>query len=206
MVHFFVHEMKGRIQVEKANGRRHTPFSAPVIEVGFSINSHRRLWEHRHHRNSNYLMNLAEAVFKYLFSEMFRLQQRIIFGCFRSLQDWHAEIVLTQIGQGYTQGGRGFSHYPAGLSNNSGWLRTPQERWAVFQAQILERTSLLKALEELAGRAMDRRRKAREAREKVEKDLELKTEGLQGFIDMVDALIESTDAEIGLMKENLAEQ
>ena len=204
MIRFFVHEMKGRIQVEKAKGRRHTPFSAPVIEIGFSINSHKRLWEHRHHQNSNYLMNLAEGVFKYLFSEMFRLQQRIIFGCFRSLQDWHAEIVLTQIGQGYTQGGRGFSHYPAGLSNNSAWMRTPQERWAFFQAQTLERTPLLKELEELAGRAIDRRKQARETREKVEKGLELKIEGLQGFIDMVDALTESTDAEIGLMKENLA--
>ena len=51
---------------------------------------------------------------------------------------------------------------------------------------------------------MERRKQAREAREKVEKNLEAKMEGLQGFVDIVDSLTESIDAEIGLMKENLA--
>ena len=206
MVCHFVSEMKGRIKVEKSMGRRLNPFSAPVIEVGFSINSHHRLWEHRHHQNSNYLMNLAEAVFEYVFPEMFRLQQRIVYGCFRPLQDWHAEIVLTQLAQGYTKGARGFSHYGAGFSNNSAWLKTPKKGWAVFQEQTLQRTFLLEELEGLAKHAMERRKKAREAREKVEKDLKSKIEGLQGFVDMVDALTESTDAEIALMKENLAKR
>ena len=132
-------------------------------------------------------MNLAEAVFEYVFTEMFRLQQMIILGCFRPLQDWHAEIVFTQLAQGYTKGVRGFSHYAAGFSNNSAWLRT----------------LLLKGLEGLAKRAMERRKQARGAREKVEKNLESKIEGLRGFVGIVDALTESTDAEIGSMKENL---
>ena len=203
MVRHFVSEMKSRIQAERAKGRCHIPFSAPVIEIGFSINSHHRLWEHRHHQNSNYLMNLAEAVLQYVFPEMFRLQQRIIFGCFRPLQDWHAEVVLTQLAQGYTKGARGFSHYAAGFSNNSAWMKVPKERWAIFQWQTLQRTLILKELDGLAERAMEKRKQAREEREKAERGLESKIEGLQAFVDMLDALSDSTDAEIGLMKGNL---
>ena len=203
MVRHFISEMKGRIQVERAKGRCHVPFAAPVIEIGFSINSHHRLWEHRHHQNSNYLMNLAEAVLQYVFPEMFRLQQRIIFGCFRPLQDWHGEVVLTQLAQGYTKGARGFSHYAAGFSNNSAWMKGPKERWAMFQLQTLQRTLILKELDGLAEHAMEKRKQAREEQEKAERVLESKIEGLQAFVDMVDALSLSTNAEIELMKENL---
>ena len=202
MVRHFVSEMKSRIQVERAKGRCHIPFSAPVIEIGFSINSHHRLWEHRHHQNSNYLMNLAEAVLQYVFPGMFRLQQRIIFGCFRPLQDWHAEVVLTQLAQGYTKGGRGFSHYAAGFSNNSAWMKVPKERWAIFHRQTLQRAQLMKEFDGLAGRAMEKRKQAKEAQEKAERVLQSKIERLQAFVDMVDALSDSTGAEIGLMKGN----
>ena len=206
MVRHFVSEMKSRIQVERAKGRCHIPFSAPVVEIGFSINSHHRLWEHRHHQNSNYLMNLAEAVLQYVFPKMFRLQQRIIFGCFRPLQDWHAEVVLTQLAQGYTKGARGFSHYAAGFSNNSAWKKVPKERWAIFQWQTVQRTLLLKELDGLAEGAMEKKKRAREEQDKIERVLESKLEGLQAFVDMVDALSDSTDAEIGLMKENLVKR
>ena len=72
-------------------------------------------------------MNLAEAVLQYVFPEMFRLQQRTIFGCFRPLQDWHAEVALTQLAQGYTKGARGFSHHAVGFYNNSAWMEIPKE-------------------------------------------------------------------------------
>lgn len=56
----------------------HTPLSVPVVEIGFSNDPHRRLRQNRHHESSNYLMNLAEALFETEYPGAFRLQQKII--------------------------------------------------------------------------------------------------------------------------------
>ena len=38
----------------------HAPLSVPKIEIGSSNDPHKRLRQHRHHENSNYLMNLMD--------------------------------------------------------------------------------------------------------------------------------------------------
>ena len=50
---------------------------------------------------------------------------------------------------------------------------------------------------------MERRKQTREVQEKAERGLKSKMEGLQAFVDMVDALSDLTDAEIVLMKKKL---
>lgn len=129
MVRHFVSEMESRIQSEREQDRLRIPFKAPVVEIGYSIDSEKRLREHRNHRSSNYLMNLAEAMFQYLYPDLFPIRQAIIYACYRPMQPWLGEIMFTQIAQAYTHGGRGFSHYPPGLSNGSAHSHIPNRSW-----------------------------------------------------------------------------
>ena len=131
-VKYFVDQLKMRI----ADLPIHAPLSVPVVEVGFSNDPSKRLRQHRHHESSNYLMNLAEAVFAMEYPNCFQLQQRVVFACYRSIQTWLSEIVVTQLAQGYVQGGGGFSHEPAGRSNTSSNKTVPTKTWSMFEAQI----------------------------------------------------------------------
>ena len=133
MVRYFVSQMMGRIETDLRSGKEHSPLAAPVIEIGFSINVNHRLKEHRQHRQSNYLMNLAEAMFKHLYPGIFRLQQLVIYACYKPSHPWFSEIILTQLGQGYTEGAGGFSHYPAGFSNGSAHSKTSKAQWNMFE-------------------------------------------------------------------------
>ena len=132
MVRYFARQMQDRIKADLQTGKGHIPLTAPVIEIGFSIDHVGRRREHRQHRNSNYLMNLAEALFKYLYPRYFRLQQLVIYSCYQPTQCWFSEVILTQLGQGYTEGGGGFSHYTAGLSNGAPYRKTSRQDWARF--------------------------------------------------------------------------
>ena len=152
MVRHFVSEMESRIQSEREQGRLYVPFKAPVVEVGYSIDSKKRLREHRNHRSSNYLMNLAEAMFQYLYPDLFPIRQAIIYACYRPMQPWLSEIMFTRIAQGYTYGGRGFSHYPPGFSNGSAYKYTPYKSWEFYlrktRADIGFQTRLAQLTEE----------------------------------------------------------
>ena len=101
---YFVHQLKLRMKGEPI----HTPLGVPKIEIEFSNDPHKRLQQHLHHENSNYLVNLAEAVSALEHPDSFRLRQNIVFSCFQSIHTWSSEIVATQLAQGYVQGGGGF--------------------------------------------------------------------------------------------------
>ena len=137
MVRYFVSQMEARITPDLQARRGHVPLTAPVIEIGFSINHVKRRREHRRHQNSNYLMNLAEVIFRHEYPNHFRLQQMVIFTCFQPTQCWFCEIVLTQLGQGYTEGAGGFSHYTAGRSNSGAYRKTSREEWLRFHRGAL---------------------------------------------------------------------
>ena len=81
MVRYFVSEMMDRIPIDLRSGRGHVPLAAPVIEIGFSIDTYHRLREHRRHMQSNCLINLAD-----LYPSTFRLQQLVIYTCYRPSQ------------------------------------------------------------------------------------------------------------------------
>lgn len=76
-------------------------------------------------------------------SWMFRLQQHIIYACWRKEQTWLGEIVFTQLGQGYTEGAGGFSHYPAGHSNGSAYRSTSDKDWHRFAVEAFRDEKIL---------------------------------------------------------------
>jgi len=186
MVRYFVSQMLGRLE----NQPEHVPLSAPVVEIGFSIDSHERLKQHAHHRNSNYLMNLSEAMFEHCFPGCFRLQQHIIFNCYSKEQPWLGEIVLTQLGQGYTEGAGGFSHHPAGNSNGSAYRKTSQKEWDAYEAEAFSDGKMDAELDREKAWA-EERRKRKEAAKELEK------ERLQRFGDLVDSMRKFTEGARG---------
>ena len=131
-VRYFVDQLRQRMEGQPM----HAPLTVPVVEIGFSNDPDKRLRQHRHHESSNYLMNLAEAVFQVEYPGAFRLQQKIVFACYRSIQPWLSEIVVTQLAQGYVKGAGGFSHETAGRSNTSSHQTVPAKVWAQFEAMI----------------------------------------------------------------------
>ena len=131
----FISRMRERIQKCKENGTFTVPFETAVVEVGYTIDTRRRLSEHRRHKNSNYIMNLAETIFEYLWPQRFHLKQYILYKCWDYVQPWLSEIAFTQICQGYTAGARGFSHYPAGFSNGSAFWKNNLKDWTKFKSK-----------------------------------------------------------------------
>lgn len=128
----FINAMMKRIQDEQDAGGIHTPFPNAVVEVGYSLHPTTRLKQHKEHKSSNYIMNLADAAFKYLYGDCFGIRQYIIYGCYAIDQPWLAEILFTRITQSYTTHGRGFCHSAAGRSNISAYKELPMIWWTEF--------------------------------------------------------------------------
>lgn len=197
MVKYFAAEMRARVDKEIEAGQSYSPLEAPVIEIGFSIDWRKRLREHRHHQSSNYLMNLAEALFKHAFPGSFRLQQLVIYNCYQPLQCWFSEIILTQLGQGYTDAGGGFSHYPAGRSNGTAYKMTGKADWVNFQYEAARSGKLEEELKKIALEAQ-RSEMAAIDREKHTKEAHNEEEMfLQGLNDALEGVLEWSMAETG---------
>ena len=169
-VKYFVDQLRKRMEGHLI----HAPLNVPVVEIGFSNNPERRLRQHRHHESSNYLMNLAEAAFAMEYPGSFTLQQNIVFACYRPIQTWLSEIVVTQLAQGYVEGGSGFSHEPAGRSNTSSNKTVPPKMWVQFEAQIYLDGRFEREVDENNQRVLAKRKARIEEAEKRKKLREAK--------------------------------
>ena len=164
MVRYFVSELQKRLFEETERAGEPTPLGAAVVEVGIARNPENRLSEHRRHVHSNYLLNLAEACFEHRFPGMFKLQQLVVFTCWRPEQSWLSEMFITRLAQGYVENGGGFSHYLAGLSNGNAYTQLSVDLWDRLQARVLT-PDFVKAFGDLAekGEAAQREREKSEA-------------------------------------------
>jgi hypothetical protein len=126
--------------------KQNEPLKHPLVEVGYSKRSQGRLKKHASHSSSNYAMNLAEAVAVVLHNEgkiskPYKMAQFIIFICLEQSHGALSEIVLTRLAEGYKGNGGGFSHYPAGRSNDSA-LKTDVTEWNLCMQFAVERSPL----------------------------------------------------------------
>lgn len=188
MVKHFVSEMRSRIEGDLQSGKGNIPLAAPVIEIGFSINSVSRLREHRQHQQSNYLMNLAEAMFRHTYPGTFRLQQLVIFACYRPSHPWFSEIILTQLGQGYTEGAGGFSHYPAGRSNGSAYRKTSKGQWDQFEYEAARSGLLDRELKKIYEQTTQYSHQSKQELERLESALTTEIEFVNRFSDTIASL------------------
>ncbi|KAF2418218.1 hypothetical protein EJ08DRAFT_703193 [Tothia fuscella] len=108
---------------------RRMPMAMPLNEVGYANNCVRRLEAHAAHTSSNYIMNLAESALV-LAAKLngkgdravrygYQVKQWVIYNLFEPAQGVLAEIFFSKLCHSYIHNGGGFSHYPAGLSNES---------------------------------------------------------------------------------------
>ena len=184
LVKQFVFQIKARMSQEIEDRGRHVPLTAPVVEYGFGTIPQRRLKAHRQHRDSNFLMNLAEASFQHMYPGMFRLQQYILFLCFREVQCWLSEIFVTQLGQGYIHNGGGFSHHAAGHSNGYSYRNVPADKWERYTAKAADEGLLGKISESTRG-ATERLNALNAENEQLQKIEDAVDEVLQAVADMV---------------------
>ncbi|KAL8927701.1 MAG: hypothetical protein Q9208_002116 [Pyrenodesmia sp. 3 TL-2023] len=162
----FVANMRFRLESEEK--LEHKPLTAPVIEVGFSDKVYERLSQHRRHQSSNYIMNLAQALFEYSYPGMFHLHQHVIYHCWREFQPWYAEILLSRLAQGYIDNAGGFSHHNAGMSNGSSFRKRSAKEWELFQKMACADDGFKERLEMLE-KSLERQKELDSKDEEVER-------------------------------------
>jgi hypothetical protein len=123
------------------------PLEHPLVEYGYADDSPTRLKQHARHSSSNYIMNLMEAVAywalrKKQIQTKYRMEQCVIYLIWQRPQAHLSEIIWTSLGEGYIYNGGGFSHYPAGRSNESIWIRSEKEMEDAY-AYMRKHSSLL---------------------------------------------------------------
>ncbi|KJX99434.1 hypothetical protein TI39_contig358g00013 [Zymoseptoria brevis] len=109
---------------------RDLPLKCPLVEIGYTHKSEKRLDDHVNHKGSNYIMNLFDAASKVLWPGKYKIHQFVVFLCTQAQQAAVAEILFTRLTQCYMTNGGGFTHYAPGRSNSSarkyndeGWER-----------------------------------------------------------------------------------
>ncbi|KAI4268096.1 MAG: hypothetical protein L6R38_007959 [Xanthoria sp. 2 TBL-2021] len=197
----FANEILHRLNEEEAAQRLHVPMVAPVVEIGFSDNVVRRLRDHRRHRRSNYIMNLAQALFEYRYPKQFCLKQHIIYHCFSPDQPWASEIFLTRLAQGYIANGGGFSHHGPGSSNGGAWRRRPEQDWARFMVKMDSDKGFQDRCRAVAQRAAERIAK----QEAEAAEVAWTRQYLQAMDEMLDAITEMETARRNFMSQDDAD-
>jgi hypothetical protein len=141
------------------------PLRYPLVEVGYSNRSIKRLENHSAHIGSNYVMNLmesiADVIHHHLNGDFFCIEQAIIYLIWMPEQAEIAEIGWTKLAEGYTGNGGGFSHYPAGRSNYSAQT-THSTEWSYAKQAALTGSPLCSNLNRLV-------KELKEAEEDAEK-------------------------------------
>ncbi|KAI6837485.1 hypothetical protein KC340_g6382 [Hortaea werneckii] len=146
------------------------PLRAPLCEFGFSINLTKRLKDHKTHVNSNYIMNLFEAVAMTLHGSKFAIEQHVV-----NIIPWGhlcelAEIFATRIGFGMTGLGGGFSHQLPGRNNSSAY-KVSDEDWEEAE-QVAGRVVNIEQKEKLYSRQLKNEQESVRAKVKEQEKYE----------------------------------
>jgi hypothetical protein len=171
ILNHFVAEMERFIAKSTARNHFHTPCARPLSEVGYAKCPTSRLQQHYKHTNSNYIMNLFHAIMLDCFGQDFRLQQLTIYSCWNPSDAWLSEIIFTRILQAYTIGGKGMSHYQAGLSNWSAYRKVGEEVWeaVMYEKNVVQRLeqSFANEIQELKTHEAELEKENAKAREEL---------------------------------------
>ncbi|KAE9994310.1 hypothetical protein EG327_011412 [Venturia inaequalis] len=107
------------------------------------------------------------------------MAQYVVYNCWEPVQGILSELLFTRLGHGYIFNGGGFSHYPAGLSNDSVMTKFPDlSRWKMLERYATEyspfgqnlkwQVTIVKAQEEVIRSASaEKKRKAEDGLEEV---------------------------------------
>jgi hypothetical protein len=163
--------VRARLDSNEDPADQNKPLAMPLCEIGYSADCVKRLGQHENHQSSNYIMNLCEAVcgmmgIRRKLSKDYKMHQYVIYYCCEPAQGILAELFFTRVGHGYIMKGGGFSHYPAGLSNDTVLKGEGRSNWVHWDK--LERFAAeYSPLEQNVEWARTRRKAKNEARKKL---------------------------------------
>jgi hypothetical protein len=126
------------------------PLKRTLVEVGYALNGPERLQQHRSHSNSNYIMNLVEAVFSISnYKERYFMKQFIVHHIYRASHAMYEEILIARLGLGYTCFGGGFSYCAAGISGRGAADREEREElyYQKLEVRVFKDKSFLQRFE-----------------------------------------------------------
>lgn len=155
------------------------PLQFPLVEVGYAKDSIQRLGAHKSHRNSNYIMNLMDALFTLYGPKIgkgqnkrpkYKIEQEVIALIWKVNQAEVSEIGLTKLAEGYIHNAGGFSHFPAGLSNDSAHRVRPKI-WSAAHEWVMDhtcyRSNLQKVVDDLNVELVNKRLKMEDVRKQT---------------------------------------
>lgn len=132
----FCTELEKRLQ----NPPEDQPLAQPLMEVGYSKDSEKRLIDHSNHTSSKWLTNLTHSILHPLYPDKFFLNQFVVFFILQSRIAALAETLITHFAHGYTFDGRGFSTYRPGRSVINAYNFTPDD-WEDFLKHTLDHSA-----------------------------------------------------------------
>ena len=110
----FCDRLEARLK-DVATADKYKPMDWPLCEFGISWHLMFRLAQHECHTQSNYIMNLSEAVAVYLYgAPAYRIRQYVLYIIPYPFLLELAEIFVTKVGYGMVRFGGGFCHAFAG--------------------------------------------------------------------------------------------
>lgn len=115
------------------------PMRQPMREVGYSMDGLKRLKDHYAHRDSNYLMNLFEAICEVNSGALggkYKMHGEVVYLMWREEQAMLSEELFTALGQADTATGRGFCHADAGDTATTLYGKARFD-WLVIQQHTL---------------------------------------------------------------------
>ena len=118
------------------------PLQSPLKYIGYAKHAGYRNDQHSKHSSSNFLMDLVEAVCLVEFRQKYTMRYFVISLICQPDQAQCAEMLLTTITDGYSEGGAGFAHHSAGESAESRFDLNPRQ-WSKHCDYILDRTPYL---------------------------------------------------------------
>ncbi|SMY23222.1 unnamed protein product [Zymoseptoria tritici ST99CH_1A5] len=177
------------------------PLECPLVEIGYTYQSRKRLDDYRNHRGSNYIMNLFDATCNTLWPARFKVHQFVIFVCTEPTYAVVAEILFTRICQCYIKNGGGFTYCPPGRSNKSAYNYTSVdwERFWDFNKGITDVAKNLKADEMKWEAYLEKKRQEKKENENVVQKMLAKTDSIkQGLVGLYE-----TEAEMNVHLETI---
>jgi len=103
-------ERKVTARMDSDSQSEHTPLFPPLAEIGYATH-YKRLREHKPHTNSNYLMNLAEAICT-IFPDLgkYHIAQRVVAAVWRISHATAGKLLFSRLAQVYDddRGGSAF--------------------------------------------------------------------------------------------------
>lgn len=162
------------------------PLQFPLVEVGYAKESIKRLSTHKSHCNSNYIMNLMDALFTLWGPTIgtgknerpkYRIEQEVIALIWKVDQAEVSEIGLTKLAEGYIHNAGGFSHFPAGLSNDSAHRLRPKV-WSAAQEWVLRHTCYRSNLQHIVDKLTAQVTAVKVNNEELRKKIRISEQGL----------------------------